>query len=177
MDPLSALGAAAAITQLTGNGLSLVRTLERFSRHAKLARTEFDQFTTQVRNFSNTVGTARATLFRHCRQDPRSPVLTYISANHVIDGLNKDAEWVCQRLWDAKTLVKDIDQGWTVWRKLKWSFNRTSILSLSSEMESTKASLSLLVNTVQLEVAILILKNQEQGYRSSQEVDALRTEM
>lgn len=159
MDPLSALGAAAAIGQLTGYGLSFVRTLERFARHATAARGEVDRLVTQVRSFSHIVGTAYASLSRHCFEYPQSPVLTYISAHRVLDDLEEESKWVLKSLEDAKNKVKAIDRGWTIWMRVKWALKRDAILGLFPVMESVKNSLAVLMNTAQIEVLVVKLNN------------------
>lgn len=175
MDPLSALGTVAAIGQLTGYGLSFVRTLERFARHATAARGEVDRLVTQVRSFSHTVGTAHASLSRHCIEHPQSPVLTYISAHRLLDDLEEESKWVIKGLKDAKNEVKDIEPGWTFWMRVKWAWKRDAILSLFPEMESVKNSLAILMNTVTMEVLVVKLNNL--APESSGSADELKAQM
>ncbi len=171
MDPITVIGAFAAMVQLAQCCLGLAEKLERLES----ARGEIRRFAVQVHNFSQTTEGARLSLSRHCYDHSDSAVMTYLQQHRVLDGLSLEAEMVEDHVQLAARRVSSMANGFRLLVRVRWLINRESILEVSTGMESIKASLILVLLTVQLEVTLSSREESPPG--AADEIRRLESEM
>jgi hypothetical protein len=150
---LAITGGLAAALQLSSYAKKLAKALYRFSKDAGAARREVERFSNQVQSFSDTVGLAHGTLSHFCSENPRSPVVVYISSNDVLKNIGSEAMAVKAHLRKIQHQVIGLRSSVTLWAIVKWAYKKSTISELFPEMESVKTSLSLVIATAQLEAA------------------------
>ncbi|KAK4246726.1 hypothetical protein C7999DRAFT_15161 [Corynascus novoguineensis] len=156
---LAVAGGIAAIVQLAACGKKLARALHRFSRDVVDARADVRRFENQVSIFCAVIEAAQQTIFRYCRENPESLLVTYINRSGVLDLINLEAGIVRRHLLDIRVQVLGMKSTFVFWASIKWGIKKSSFKEVVPEMESIKASLILLVSTTQLEPLCLRLNH------------------
>jgi hypothetical protein len=162
---LAITGGLAAALQLSSCAKKFATALYRFADDAGTAGLEVERFANQVRSFSETVTVAHGTLSHFCSENPRSPVVVYISSNDVLKNIGTEAMAVQAHLRQIQHQVVGLRSSVTLWASVKWSFKKSSILELSPEMESVKTSLILVITTAHFEVAMARYKDDADGMK------------
>lgn len=142
-----------AVLQLSRAGRRFFKTLQRFAVNAGIAHgAEVARFANQVRTFSNTIELTEETLSRYFRQHPESRLVAYIGRHQILADIDSEAGAIRLHLLAIQDRVVNMESRSILWASFKWAFNtRSSIWELSSEMESIKNSLGLLMATAQFE--------------------------
>jgi hypothetical protein len=83
MDPLTIIGGAAALTQLSSLGCRFARGLYRLAKDAGAASAEIERFGNHVQASSGAIELALIVLRRYCADHPTSALESYISAHKV----------------------------------------------------------------------------------------------
>lgn len=147
----------AGIIQLADYGIKFARVLSSLSRQIGTTFEEIEQFGLEVRSFSSLVLLAQTSLRHHCSEHDESPILAYIADNSILDGISRESDIVKRHVRDARRRVAAINSNTRILAVAKWTFHKKSILELSPEMEKIKSSISVILSTVQVELAALSL--------------------
>ncbi|KAF6824073.1 hypothetical protein CPLU01_11069 [Colletotrichum plurivorum] len=146
------LGVIAAMIQLAQFGDKFAKELRRFSHFSSSRAQQVKQHAAQARNFSTSISTARLSLLQHSERHPKSPVIRYISSRQVCSGLDENAEFVRDRIYEATIRTKKlmrIKSSPVLF--VKWFYYKDSIFLPFAEMESLKTCLLLLMTSALLE--------------------------
>jgi len=156
---LAVAGGIAAIVQLAGCGKKLARVLHSFSRDVVDARAGVRRFENQVRIFCAVIEAAQQTIFRYCKDNPESLLVTYINSSGLLASINLEAGIVRQHLRDIRNQVLEMKSTFVFWARIMWGIKKSSFKEVLPEMESIKTSLILLVSTTRLESLSLRLNH------------------
>lgn len=160
---LAITGGLAAALQLSSFAIKFAKALYQLAADAGAAASEVERFANQVKIFSAAVTVAHRTLSNFCAENPKSPLVIFISSRRVLADIGTEASIVRRRLRRIRDKVMGMRSRSAVWAYIKWSFKKSSILNLHPEMEGVKTSLDLLISTAYLEAAT---RNKDGGRRS-----------
>jgi len=155
MEVLGVVGGLAAVLQLANAASRCASTLIRFSKNAGSASLEIAHLANQINTFHQSVHVAHLALSRHCSAYTESPVIAYIASSDLLGGLGDESRYVRTQVKEARKRIVSMESKYRLWAAIRWSFSRDSILGLSPQMDSIKHSLTLVMQTAQLEVMMM----------------------
>lgn len=161
------VGLAASILALAG----LAKTAIKFGKEARLFFRDFKTVRNDLRRairhvcFSaETINTAQGTLYKYCQhRDTRgSEVIKFIENEHVSKymlGQSRHIRGSIRQLGKKLQLLKDQVRLWVTWQ---WRYSlRNEIEELRVQMQFIQVSFTLLLEAVQLEIAMTRIDRDE----------------
>lgn len=157
-----AVGLAASIIAVGGvatAALNFVKEVKSFARDLKSVREELRHSVGRIGFTARNINNAQNTLLRYCkdkRTTSQSAVINYIETQNASTFLSTESSWikshVRQLLYKIESLLSI---PFTLWVNWKWRHSlRSGIDALQSSMLFMQSNLNLILNTIQLELAL-----------------------
>ncbi|KAH8884948.1 hypothetical protein GQ53DRAFT_879171, partial [Thozetella sp. PMI_491] len=160
MDPVSLIASAVALFQLSQYGVKFATRIIQIAGDSGLIGDEVLRFAKKVKGFSHEIGLAHLVLESHFKRHRDSQVTAYISEHNIFGDLNQKSIQLKSGLRETRDSL--IPRGNGLFDKvlavLKWMHQKPIIGDLVQEMESVKASVTILMGAAQLEACSIAAK-------------------
>lgn len=174
MDPITAVGALAAILQLAQGCIKTSKLLYKFAKINDIALAEIIKFCLDLRSFSDSLELAHMDLERHSRTASNSPVLQCIQKRGALVTLSRRSELINDSLKDVRCWLSSLRDRNKLLVLFKWWLKREEILAFEPEMQSVISRLVLMTTMVKQEVIYLRSENQPLSEDNKKEIRHLK---
>lgn len=150
------VGLVLAVPPTVGLALKFSEYLYRKKRHIDAADQEIVTLSLDVRSFATNTDYSVKTLKRVCLKlrKSSSPVFKHLQAGGILEDLasqSRRTEGHINKAWDYTESVQSRFKIVTRW---KWVVIKPDVMALRSDMRNLEVSLSLIINTINLEMTL-----------------------
>jgi len=151
MDPFTVAGSLATVMQLATYGAGFAVRMNKLLRQLGTVHEDIDYVVCDVGTSSLSITMARNVLVKYQSSHPDSEHIRFMLSKNMLVDLGNMSRKLTSRLKRSEDNLISMQSRVKLITLLKWTLRKDSILEVSSKLKNIQITMTILMNTIQLE--------------------------